>query len=107
MPEYVVTWTNDITADSPREAAELALAMQRDPTSIATVFEVRLPDRARTLVEVVDLDPQEGGSSSPLGPPPPELEDAWDRYQHGGDVESWELTKLDEWRAERAEEAGF
>ena len=37
---YRVTWRIDIEADSPREAAERALAIQRKPESIATVFDV-------------------------------------------------------------------
>jgi hypothetical protein len=44
---------------------------------------------------------------SPLGDPPDDLADAWDRYQHGGDVAPHELRKLDEWRSERAEEDGY
>lgn len=39
--EYRVTWEIDVTANSPREAAEQALTIQRDPDSTATVFEVR------------------------------------------------------------------
>jgi hypothetical protein len=38
--EYRVVWEIDISADSPREAAEKALAIQRDPNSTATVFDV-------------------------------------------------------------------
>lgn len=38
--EYLVTWTIDLTADSPREAARQALTIQRDPKSWATVFTV-------------------------------------------------------------------
>jgi hypothetical protein len=45
--------------------------------------------------------------ASPLGDPPVELADAWRRYQLGIHVEGWELSKLDEWRAERAQEAGY
>lgn len=37
---YHVTWEIDIDADSPREAAEKALAIQRDPYSTATVFTI-------------------------------------------------------------------
>ncbi len=37
---YHVHWEIDLVADSPREAAERALAIQRDPESIATVFDV-------------------------------------------------------------------
>lgn len=40
MPEYHVTWEIDLEADSPREAADHALAIQRDPDSTATVFDV-------------------------------------------------------------------
>lgn len=42
-----------------------------------------------------------------LGEPPAELADAWARYQRGDKVEGYELSKLDEWRADRAQEAGF
>lgn len=41
MPEYVVSWTIDIDAESPREAAQDALRIQRDAASTATVFCVR------------------------------------------------------------------
>lgn len=44
MPEYRVEWSIDILAGSPRKAAEQALAIQRDPESIATVFDVTLFD---------------------------------------------------------------
>lgn len=40
MSEYEVIWTINVTADDPKEAAAKALAIQRDPRSIATVFEV-------------------------------------------------------------------
>jgi hypothetical protein len=38
---FRVTWEIDLYANSPRAAAEQALAIQRDPESIATVFGVR------------------------------------------------------------------
>jgi hypothetical protein len=40
MKEYKVSWEIDVLAASPREAAEKALAIHRDPGSIATVFNV-------------------------------------------------------------------
>lgn len=40
MGSYLVKWEIDVCADSPLEAAEEALRIQRDPSSIATVFEV-------------------------------------------------------------------
>ena len=39
--EYRVIWDIDIEADSPLEAAQRALAIQRDPNSTATHFKVR------------------------------------------------------------------
>ena len=41
--EYRVIWTIDLEADSPEDAARIALAIQRDPGSWATHFEVRDP----------------------------------------------------------------
>lgn len=38
--EYLVTWQIEVTAASPREAAELALSIQRDEQSIAAHFGV-------------------------------------------------------------------
>ena len=40
MTCYRVVWEIDIDAESPKEAVEQALAIQRDPESIATVFTV-------------------------------------------------------------------
>jgi len=39
-----VRWEIDVDADSPREAARKALEIQRDPDSIATVFDVIEPN---------------------------------------------------------------
>ena len=38
---YRVIWEIDVEADSAEEAARKAQAIQRDPTSIATVFTVK------------------------------------------------------------------
>ena len=40
MKEYLVTWKLNIDAESPRQAAEKALEIQRDPDSTATFFKV-------------------------------------------------------------------
>ncbi len=40
MPEYYVEWSLNITAGCPQEAAGIALQIQRDPNSTATVFSV-------------------------------------------------------------------
>jgi hypothetical protein len=43
MPCYKVVWVIDVDAENPREAAREALAIQRDPNSIATHFVVVNP----------------------------------------------------------------
>lgn len=40
MPLYRVTWVIDLEADSKQEAAEVALDIQHDLGSSATVFDV-------------------------------------------------------------------
>lgn len=40
MTDYRLVWEIDIDAASPLEAAKEALAVMRDPSSIATVFDV-------------------------------------------------------------------
>lgn len=40
MTTYRVVWEIDIDADTPKEAAEEALRIQRDPESIAIFFKV-------------------------------------------------------------------
>jgi hypothetical protein len=40
--QFRVRWEIDIEADSPKEAAQKALEIHRDPGSIATIFEVWL-----------------------------------------------------------------
>jgi hypothetical protein len=57
MPNYLVTWTIDIEADSPTEAALAALAIQRKADSIAVVFKVR--DKHTRTTTLVDLDPDD------------------------------------------------
>lgn len=57
---YRVTWTIDIDyVDTPREAAEEALRIQRDPESIATVFEVTAPDGRRSTIDLAADEPRE------------------------------------------------
>lgn len=56
MTEYLVTWKIYIPAETPEEAAEKALEIQRDPTSLATVFEVSLFGVKEEPV-LVDLSP--------------------------------------------------
>lgn len=66
MSEYLVVWSIELDADSPRHAAELARVCMRDPDSIAGVFEVTeyaersggAPERKQAVQ--VDLDKLEG-----------------------------------------------
>lgn len=66
MPVYHVKWEIDLEADSARESAEKARAIQqnRDPESIAHVYEVRMylkgEPRKRTGAVKIDLDEIEG-----------------------------------------------
>lgn len=62
---YLVHWTIDIEATSPREAALKALKIQRDPDSLATCFEVsRYPGKLDgSDVETIDL-----GGDCPVDP---------------------------------------
>jgi len=44
---YHVTWVIDVEAKSPKAAAKEALRIQKDPESIATVFEVAYHKKTR------------------------------------------------------------
>lgn len=67
MPEYLVKWEIDINADSPREAAEKALEIHRDPDSVATFFKVIHPedDEKRSWSDI-DLDEPEEEEAPPV-----------------------------------------
>jgi hypothetical protein len=47
-----VSWAIDVTADNAKEAAEKALAIQRDPDSLATVFDVQGRDGKTVRVDL-------------------------------------------------------
>lgn len=57
MTEYRVRWEIDIEADSPQEAAEKALLIQRRHNSIATVFDVTPHGGAAADTVTIDLTP--------------------------------------------------
>jgi len=57
-PEHNVTWTIDINADTPREAARQALDIQRDPFSTATMFTVYEHRTGQT--HQIDLENDDG-----------------------------------------------
>ncbi|MCH7577310.1 MAG: hypothetical protein IH822_05900 [Chloroflexi bacterium] len=74
MKRYHVTWTIEAYGNSPEDAARAALAIQRDPLSLAVVFDVMPLDRIGVT------DPDTHGSSSQattvrvdLGPWPPKV----------------------------------
>ncbi|MGQ4354876.1 hypothetical protein [Streptomyces drozdowiczii] len=76
MPEhettspYEVTWTMDLDAADPVDAAREALDIIRDPTSWALIFDVRGNGQAVT----VDLDPDHtdpSGQGTPKVTPAP------------------------------------
>ena len=48
---YYVTWSIELEATSPKAAAEMALEIQRDPESIATVFTVFDENGVETRVD--------------------------------------------------------
>ena len=56
MASYSVTWEIEIEADSPREAAETARALQRDPDAWCGVFKVW---DEHGIDHAVDLDDNE------------------------------------------------
>lgn len=53
--EYTVTWTIDVSAYSPEEAARKALDIQRDLQSLGTVFEVRRFDQPHGPIHFIDV----------------------------------------------------
>jgi hypothetical protein len=54
--DYQVTWMIDLDAETPEDAARKALAIQRDPTSTATIFHVRRAESASPNEEWQTID---------------------------------------------------
>lgn len=54
MNHYVVTWTIDIEAGSARDAAQMALDIQRNPKSDAVCFHATENDGTRVFVDLND-----------------------------------------------------
>lgn len=62
MTSYKVVWDIEVDADSPREAAKKAQEIQRDPTSWATYYKVRVEgEEMRGGYVLVDLMEEEEG----------------------------------------------
>ncbi len=55
MPLFLVKWDINLEADTAEDAARQALEIQRDPESIATVFNVK--DTKTGRVVVIDTQP--------------------------------------------------
>lgn len=65
MTEWRVRWEVDLSADTPQEAARMALGYQRNPESIATSFDVferdeLAPGGIVRMGVTVDLEGDEG-----------------------------------------------
>lgn len=60
MPIYRVEWAIDIGADTPEEAARLALAIQRNPGSTATVFTVTDEEGEMEDIDILAIDEEAG-----------------------------------------------
>lgn len=54
--EFRVEWVIEITAGSSEEAARKALAIQRDPNSVATHFEVYTSEGLKNDVDLQEID---------------------------------------------------
>jgi hypothetical protein len=54
MNDYLVTWEINVTADSPRAAAELAREAQVAPGTWATVFDVFDDDGNLTNIDLME-----------------------------------------------------
>lgn len=94
MKRYRVTWAIDIDADTPEDAARKALAIQRNPHSIATWFEVQHGNSTQH-VDLDDIDPSwvpyvvltgDPGSGFTVDGPHPSLEAAEAYIESGADI---------------------
>jgi hypothetical protein len=55
---YLVTWEIEMEAETPREAAQRALDIMRDPESIGTVFKV-CDAKHEHVIDLLDEDDDE------------------------------------------------
>jgi hypothetical protein len=65
--EYTALWQIEVTAVSPRAAAEQARAFQRDPRSDAVVFEVSTDGEPPVRVDLADTEDQPEQQTTPPG----------------------------------------
>jgi hypothetical protein len=79
MPEYHVTWTIEVTAEHPVEAARLAREAASDADTTATVYTTLALDEAMAVPRTIDLYTVDVGDAccvcgdSTIG-------DGWDGY---------------------------
>lgn len=59
MKEYAITWKIELDADSPEEAVTKAMAIHRDPNSVATVFEVAEDGKYIGTFDAMDISGEE------------------------------------------------
>lgn len=59
MHSYKVAWYIDVEADSAVEAANKALAIQRDRESLATVFSVSDQHQNKLVIDTKEWDPED------------------------------------------------
>jgi hypothetical protein len=91
---------NYLPSDNDREQAEAFYLDEMVDAVLSRANRcVEFLQKVRLAFAALDEDP--------LGDPPEHLADAWERYQRGDRVDASELRRLDEWRGERAEAAGF
>jgi hypothetical protein len=56
LKQYSVVWKIDIYAEDEKEAAIQALKIQRDPDSIAVVFDVTRAGEKKYITKHIDLE---------------------------------------------------
>ena len=59
MPNYMVQWEIELSAENPRDAAKEAWEIMRDPGSIATVFDVFGEDGSVKRIDLEEEDENE------------------------------------------------
>ncbi len=64
MPRYLVRWEIDIEAEDEVSAARAALAIQRNPESCATVFDVDDEDGFSTHIDLELVDQEENHAAA-------------------------------------------
>ncbi len=73
MADYYLEWRIELEADSPEDAARKALAIQRDPESIATVFHVIADNGEDTVIDLTEIDAdRDADRDNPFDPESPE-----------------------------------